>query len=255
MVPDRLPQELKDPIRLFPRGALQFEIGIQTLNQEVARLIRRPQDQIQIQENIRYLRENTGVHIHADLIAGLPGEDMASFASGFDRLVGWNPQEIQVGLLKRLRGAPISRHDETWEMVYHPHPPYEVLKTKLLDFPSLQRIRRFARYWDIVVNSGRFLTTAPLMWYNESPFRAFMAFPDRLFENLGRTHGITPDTVAEQLLRYLVDERSCDRHTVLEALQNDDGRAHRPDGPRPLHQVPSRQARHGRFALPTSGKT
>ena len=74
----------------------------------------------------------------ADLIAGLPGEDVESFACGFDRLVALSPQEIQVGMLKRLRGTPIVRHDAEWGMVYSPHPPYEILQTKHVDFATMQ---------------------------------------------------------------------------------------------------------------------
>jgi radical SAM superfamily enzyme YgiQ (UPF0313 family) len=118
MIPDRLPQALRELIREFPPGVLQFEVGIQTFNEQVAKLISRRQDNARAEENLRWLREETGVHVHADLIVGLPGEDMASFAAGFDRLVALGPQEIQVGLLKRLRGTPIVRHDRDWGMVY-----------------------------------------------------------------------------------------------------------------------------------------
>src|SRR5205823_12838444 len=110
-------------------------------------------------ENLRYLREETGVHIHTDLIVGLPGESVESFAAGFDRLVAMRPQEIQVGMLKRLRGTPIVRHDAEWATVYSPHPPYEILQTKLINFATMQRLRRFSRYWDLIANSGNFVET------------------------------------------------------------------------------------------------
>ena len=84
-------------------------------------LISRKQDNDKIAENLRWLRAETGVHVHADLIVGLPGETIESFAAGFDRLVALRPQEIQVGMLKRLRGTPIVRHDAEWGMVYSPH--------------------------------------------------------------------------------------------------------------------------------------
>ena len=60
-----------------------------------------------------------------------------------------NPQEIQVGILKRLRGTPIGRHDTAWQMIYSPLPPYEILQNKLIDFAAMQQLRRFARYWDL----------------------------------------------------------------------------------------------------------
>src|SRR5688500_12151987 len=115
MIPDRLPDGLREIIAKFPPGALQFEVGIQTFNPEVSARIKRRQNYDRLAENFRFLRGETGVHIHADLIVGLPGEDMASFARGFDSLVALGPQENQVGILKRLRGTPIVRHDSDWE--------------------------------------------------------------------------------------------------------------------------------------------
>src|SRR3954468_9738694 len=171
MIPDRLPEGLRELIKQFPAGALQFEVGIQTFNDEVAERISRRQDNLKVEENLRFLRAETGVHVHADLIVGLPGEDLASFAAGFDRLVALGPQEIQVGILKRLRGTPIVRHDHEFAMTYAAHPPYEVLSTKTMDFQCIQKMRRFARYWDLVANSGNFIHAAPLIWADDrSPF-------------------------------------------------------------------------------------
>lgn len=199
MIPDRLPEALRSIIRQFPPGALQFEVGIQTFNERVAALISRRQDNAKAEENLRWLRAETGVHVHADLIAGLPGEDVESFAAGFDRLLALRPQEIQVGLLKRLRGTPIVRHDREWGMVYSPEPPYEVLQTKLIDFFTMQRLRRFARYWDLVVNSGNFPAVAPAF----STFAEFLRFSDWLYARTGQTHEIARTRLAELLGEYL----------------------------------------------------
>src|ERR1043166_9147102 len=196
MIPDRLPEPLRVLIRQFPPGALQFEVGIQTFNEQVAALISRRQNNAKVEENLRWLRAETGVHVHADLIAGLPGEDLASFAAGFDRLVALCPQEIQVGLLKRLRGTPIIRHDTDWQMVYSPQPPYEVLQTKLIDFFAMQRLRRFARYWDLVVNSGN----SPAM--TDWTFDSFMRFSDWLYAQAKQTHAIARSRLAELLGGY-----------------------------------------------------
>ena len=145
MIPDRLPGPLRELIARFPAGALQFEVGIQSFNDEVCALISRRQDVGKLEDNFQYLRAHTGVHLHADLIVGLPGETLESFALGFDRLVRLGPQEIQVGILKRLRGTPIIRHDAEWGMIYNAHPPYEILQNKLLDFATMQRLRRFGK--------------------------------------------------------------------------------------------------------------
>ena len=164
LIPDRLPDSLKELIVQFPPGALQFEVGIQTFNDDVSELISRHQDNVLVEQNLSWLRDRTSVHVHADLIVGLPGESLDSFAAGFDRLVRLAPHEIQVGILKRLRGTPIVRHDAEWQMVYSPHPPYEVLQTKLLDFATIHELRRFAKYWDTIANSGNFVETVPLVW-------------------------------------------------------------------------------------------
>jgi hypothetical protein len=191
MIPDRLPEALRESIARFPAGALQFEIGVQTFNSEVGDRIHRRQNIERLEDNFRFLRRETGVHLHADLIVGLPGESMESFASGFDRLLALDPHEIQVGILKRLRGTPIVRHDATWGMIYSPDPPYEILETSCLDFPTLQRLRRFARYWDLIGNSGNFLETSRLLWTGlPSAFHAFLNWSDWLHVRTGSQHGI-----------------------------------------------------------------
>ena len=234
IIPDRLPAELCQLIRQFPAGALQFEVGIQTFNESVAARISRRQDNAKAEDNLRFLRSQSSVHIHADLIAGLPGEDIDSFAAGFDRLVALGPQEIQLGILKRLRGAPIARHDRQWRMVYSPQPPYEVLSTSEIDFPTMQRIRRFASYWDMICNSGHFLATAPLIWAGGSPFRSFMTLSDWLFAREGRTHAIALPRLARLIFDYLTTQAKRDPKQVAEALSSDGravGRRHAPEFP------------------------
>jgi radical SAM superfamily enzyme YgiQ (UPF0313 family) len=229
IIPDRLPEPLRVLIRQFPPGALQLEVGIQTFNEPVAELISRRQDNAKAEENLRWLREQTGVHIHADLIVGLPGEAMDSFAAGFDRLVALRPQEIQVGMLKRLRGVPIKRHDAEWEMIYGAEPPYEILQTKLIDFSTMQRLRRFARYWDLVANSGNFRESVPLLWGNGSPFAGFLRFTDWLYSQTRQTHAIARPRLQELVRRYLVEERQVPVPDSLFAANS---------------RSPSRQARH-----------
>lgn len=189
LVPDRLPEPLKAVIQRFPPGALQFEIGVQSFNPAVQALISRKQDNARTEANLRWLRQESHAHLHADLIIGLPGEDMASFAAGFDRLVALNPHEIQVGILKRLRGAPIARHSESHGMRYQSAPPYNVLATDRIDFAAMQRLSRFARYWDLVANAGRFRATLPLI-LGDAPFSRFLTLSDWLYERTGQTHRI-----------------------------------------------------------------
>jgi radical SAM superfamily enzyme YgiQ (UPF0313 family) len=231
MIPDRLPEALREIIAKFPPGALQFEVGIQTFNSDVSKLISRRQDYDRLADNFRFLREHTGVHVHADLIVGLPGESVDGFGVGFDRLIALRPQEIQVGILKRLRGTPIVRHDSEWGMVYGEHPPYEILQTKLIDFASMQRMRRFARFWDLIGNSGNFVSSAPLIWGANSPFQKFMRFCDLLYQRLGRKHSIPLADLGEQLFIFLTGENGLDPRVAAEAIWKDYQRGGRSDQP------------------------
>ncbi len=238
MIPDRLPDGLREIIARFPSGALQFEVGIQTFNSDVAALISRRQDYDRLEGNIRFLRGKTGVHIHADLIVGLPGESLESFGSGFDRLIALGPQEIQVGVLKRLRGTPIIRHDEEWGMVYNPAPPYEILQNRLLSFPELQRMRTFARYWDLVGNSGNFSGTTALLWRDlPSPFDAFLKFSDWLFARTRARHGIALTRLMELLHTYLTKEANVASDEAAGALWDDCLSAGRKDIPPFLREL------------------
>jgi radical SAM superfamily enzyme YgiQ (UPF0313 family) len=231
MIPDRLPAELREIIARFPPGTLQFEVGIQTFNPQVGTHISRRQNYDRLADNFNFLRRETGVHIHADLIVGLPGETLESFGAGFDRLVALGPQEIQVGILKRLRGTPIVRHDLEWQMVYSAHPPYEILQNKLLDFATMQRLRRFARYWDLTGNSGNFLEATPLIWRDASPFHAFLRWSDWLYTRVKRTDSIALMRLMELLFEFLATELKLDTRLVAETLWRDYKRGGRHDKP------------------------
>jgi hypothetical protein len=231
MIPDRLPESLRELITRFPTGSLQFEVGIQSFDTAVQKLISRRQDNERTEENLRWLRTETSVQVHADLIVGLPGECMTSFASGFDRLFVLHPQEIQVGMLKRLRGTPIIRHDAAWNMIYSPHPPYEIMSTKLLDFPTMCRLRRFSRYWDLVANSGRFVHALPILLDGQSPFEAFLCFSDWLWETTRQTHGIALVRLFELLMRYVQSQRVEIVERFADALLRDYRRTGRTDSP------------------------
>jgi len=258
VIPDRLPDTLREILVEFPRGVLQFEVGIQTFNSDVAERIGRRQDNRKTVENLEFLRTQTGVHLHTDLIVGLPGEDLDSFGAGFDRLVALEPQEIQIGILKRLKGTPIVRHDVEWAMIYSENPPYELLRNRMLDEPTMGRMRRFARYWNLVSNSGNFVETAPLLWGTDSPFDGFLDFSDWLYQRSGRSHGLSLLRLAEHVFDYLCERTEDSDADVAEKLWRDycrGGRTDRPGFLRPFSLLPiprrsqvdrksKRQARH-----------
>ena len=243
LVPDHLPEALKETIARFPPGALQFEIGIQSFNPEVQALVSRRQDNAKAADNIRWLTEHSQTHLHVDLIAGLPGEDVASFARGFDQLVKLGAQEIQFGILKRLRGTPIIRHTEPFGMVYDPYPPYTVLATKQVDFLTMQRLVRFARYWDLVANSGRFANTTRVL-LGEAPFDNFMAFSSWIYTKTDATHRIALEKLAKLVQEWL-QLRGMAREEAAALLASDyAGKLDTAPAHKPVAAAPERQVRH-----------
>jgi len=233
MIPDRLPQGLRDIIRQYPPGQLQFEVGIQTFNTEVGKNISRRQNYEKLADNFQFLRNETGVHIHADLIVGLPGETLESFAEGFDRLVDLQPQEIQVGILKRLKGTPIIRHDAEFQMVYDSAPPYEILQNRDITFRDMQRMRLFQRYWDLIGNSGNFTRSTPLIWRKSGrPFEGFLNLSDWLFAQTGSRHGIALLRLVKLLFQYLTEQAGIEEREAAESLLMDYQAGGRPETPR-----------------------
>lgn len=252
VVPDHLPDALKEGIRKFPEGTLQFEIGIQSFNPEVQALISRKQNNQKAADNIRWLTTESHAHLHVDLIAGLPGETMQSFAAGFDQLVALGPHEIQFGILKRLRGTPVIRHTEAFGMAYDPYPPYTILANRHIPFADMQRLVRFARYWDMVANSGRFANTLPVL-LADAPFQRFMAFSDWIYSATDATHRIALDRLAALVAQWL-ESQGMTADAARELIGSDYAGhlKHKQGGSKALHaeanaaamSTPQRQARH-----------
>jgi hypothetical protein len=145
-------------------------------------------------------------------------------------------------------------------MTYNANAPYEILQTRLVTFAEMQKMRRFARYWDLVGNSGNFIETTPLLWRNRnrSPFTAFMEFSEWFYGKVGRTDSIALARLAELLFDHLTESAALDRTTVANTLARDWRRGGRRDPPEFLRthttterrvpsrrrRVPRRQSRH-----------
>ncbi len=209
VVPDHLPDRLKASLAQFPPGVLQLEVGIQSFNVDVQQRIARRQDNAKTEANLRWLITQSHAHLHTDLIFGLPGETWDSFAEGFDRMVAIGPHEIQLGVLKRLRGTPLAQRSlpgktAEYGMVYDDSAPYTVQCNDAVSRDAVQTFVRFARYWDLVANSGRFGATLPVLLATQtSAFAAFATFAHWLWERMGATHRIRPEQLVDALFDYL----------------------------------------------------
>jgi radical SAM superfamily enzyme YgiQ (UPF0313 family) len=248
VVPDSLPDRLKALIAQFPAGSLQLEVGIQSFNPEVQQRISRKQDNVKTADNLRWLVTESQAHVHADLIFGLPGETLQSFAEGFDRLHELAPHEIQFGILKRLRGTPITRHSAEFAMAYDPQTPYTILQNSRIDFATMQRIQRFARYWEMIANSGRFALSLKLLLGPGSAFAHFLNFTDWLWQTTRKTHEFALEKLVDLLFEHLTKVRQLVDDEVRAALLAD----YRTSGARGRPQCLAELLRSERPALPTA---
>jgi hypothetical protein len=140
-------------LETIPEGAIQFEIGIQSINSETLRLVGRPAHPEALAEKIRRIPKH--IHTHVDLIAGLPAENLASFASSFDYAFALDAGMLQLGFLKILSGSPMERIAESSPgYVWSSRPPYEVLSSPVMPYNDLLGLKDIDRLVDDWYNSG-----------------------------------------------------------------------------------------------------
>lgn len=155
-------------------GLIQLEIGVQTTNPAVLKEINRPTDIAQIANAVKEIRNGQNIHVHLDLIAGLPLEDYESFGHSFDQVYGMSPHQLQLGFLKVLKGTAIWEQADTYGIVYGENPPYEVLYTKWLSYGEILKLKRIEEMVELYYNSNQFVYTLPALEREfVSPFAMF----------------------------------------------------------------------------------
>lgn len=160
-------------------GLVQLEIGVQTTNPETLRLIRRPADSLHIAEVVKKLHSRHNIHIHLDLIAGLPKEDYESFGKSFNEVYAMRPEQLQLGFLKVLKGAPIREEAQEYGIVYQDKSPYEVLYTKWISYGEILRLKQIEEMVELYYNSNQFTHTLTVLEQAfESPFSMFEKLAD-----------------------------------------------------------------------------
>lgn len=204
--PDHLHPEIARRLAAFPPRTLHLEVGLQTLNPAVARSIGRSPDLETTLENIRFLLTQTSAVVHVDLIFGLPGEDLTSFAAGFNRLqtLGHTP-EVQVNWLKGLPGTRFVAEAQERGLTFNPEPPYELLSSDVLDFDALTGLQRFARCWELVHNRGQFPQHAEQLAARSKGdlFSLYTALAEFIDQQEGRLYAISKARLDTYLKAFL----------------------------------------------------
>lgn len=182
--PDRLTDGFIERLASLPEGMIQFEIGIQSTNPETSRAIHRPREIDHYRLVIGRLRQPENIHLHVDLIAGLPFEDYASFRNSFNDVFSLRAHVIQLGFLKLLKGSELRLRNQEYGLTCCDDPPYEVLKTPWLPYEGVQKLKWIEDLVDKYYNSQGFLTSlAFAMAHFDTPFDFFESFADFWVEN------------------------------------------------------------------------
>ena len=160
-------------------GLVQLEIGVQSTNESTLAAIRRKMDIPKLKESVDKLKEKGNIHIHLDLIAGLPYEDLASFKKSFNEVYSMKPDELQLGFLKVLYGAYMYEDAKKYNIVYKSYPPYEVLHTQWLSYDDVLELKSVEEVLEIYYGSGQFV-------YSIRYIESFFETPYDLYKMLGR---------------------------------------------------------------------
>ena len=179
---EHMTADVAEVINEASAGLFQIEAGIQSVNPEVNLRIHRSTNLEKMKEAMDLI-DRDKVHIHVDLIVGLPGEDMESFLNGFDRVVPLRAKKIQIGFLKLLRGTELRRRAEEFHIIYDEEPPYEVIRTDVLRGEEVLLLKNFAT---IVEN-----------YYDED---VFLAVRGEL-----KKRGVKPSDFYTGMARYLME--------------------------------------------------
>lgn len=215
----------------FRPGLIQLEIGVQSTNPATISAIRRQMDLPRLKDTVTRIRSWHNIHMHLDLIAGLPYEDYASFARSFDEIFALAPSQLQLGFLKVLKGTCMYEQAAEYGILFHEHAPYEVLSTKWLSYDDLLRIKRVEEMVEVYYNSWQYaLTIRLLTCIYDSPFHLFQRLGDYYDKNglFDRSHSrlarceILLDFLQEELQSGVICENADDLSMLFrEALVYD----------------------------------
>lgn len=210
---DILKESTLEILSSMPHGAVQLEIGMQSFNEETLKIINRKTNTQKLVENIKRLISFGNMHIHIDLIAGLTGEDLASFRKSFDTAYSLRAHMLQMGFLKLLHGAQMRENSEKYPCSFNEAPPYEVTSTPWLSAEEIKMLKNCEDALDRLCNSGRFLFTLDYLTQEAGipPFDVFSGFG-----NAVNGSGMRLSDYAESVYDFFCDK--CDKEKLKEKI-------------------------------------
>ena len=171
---DLLDEDYFNLLEQMRPGAVQLEIGVQSTNRETIAEIDRVMDFNKVADVVRRISSWNNIHVHLDLIAGLPCEDISSFEKSFNDVYALSPEQLQLGFLKVLKGSKMERNTSLYGLVFTSLPPYEVLSTKWLSYDDVCHLKQIEEVLEIYFNSGQFHYMLQFLEsYFETPYQMY----------------------------------------------------------------------------------
>ena len=174
-----------------PPDVFQFEIGVQSTLPETLQRIGRQASLDRLEENVRRLRKAGNIHLHLDLISGLPGEGYQQFLKSLDWTATLRPHHLQVEPVKLLPGAPLRQQATSLGLKFDPNPPYSILSSPDISYQELEQLRGVSRLLDLLVNSERFKFLLPALLGKFSKLSALLVDLDHYWRSMNLYRGST----------------------------------------------------------------
>lgn len=223
IVADRLNGEEVGWLGQVPAGLFQFEIGVQSTCKETLAAVGRQNQWDLLQKNVNEIMHAENIHLHLDLIVGLPHEDASRFAKSFNDVYSLKPDMLQVGFLKMLPGTKMRHQADCFDYEYLEHPPYEILSNKLLSYKEVRELKVMEEVFNQTYNSGRFRNALAflVMVFAGDAFHFYNSMARWWKERglAGVSH--SPDRVLSHIISFAADMPPTQRRWVAELLKLD----------------------------------
>lgn len=226
---DLIDDEMIEFLKTLRVGLVQFEVGVQSTNEATIVDIKRKVDFDKLKDRVKRIKEGKNIHLHLDLIAGLPKEDYKAFGRSFDDVMAIRPEQLQLGFLKVLKGSMIHRKRDEYGIIYRAFAPYEVLSTKELTYGDLRTLKQIEELMEFYYNSEQFIQSIEYVMRSfESPFSFYETFSgywedkgyfhqkhsrQKLFEIMDE-FGEAEDKIDRRFLQSLLIHDYCSRERV-----------------------------------------
>ena len=204
---DLLDKDELDLLSTMRPGLVQLEIGVQSTNEKTLEAIRRKTDIEEIREITETINSWHNIHQHLDLIAGLPWEDLESFKKSFNDVYEMEPEQLQLGFLKVLKGSYMEELIPTCDLLYSAAPPYEVLCTKWLSYGDVLELKDIEEMTEVHYNSRQFTCTLKELEKEfDTPYEMFSFMAG--YYNKNHLFGISHSRIARyEILWKIIQER------------------------------------------------